>query len=511
MELLLIFLLLIIIILVLRLGHAILWVPWRVQRHFKGQGISGPPYRPIFGNTAEIRRMYAEVQSKPVPRATGDNYNYPLNHGITYRVMPFYQKWSSQYGKTFLCWFGPKPMLAIVDPKMIKEVLMNTSGAFGKLKYNPLAKLLFGGLVGLEGDKWVVHRHIANQAFNMERVKSWIPDIVASTKNTLTKWEELRQGREEFEMEVSQELHNLSADVISRTAFGSSYQEGKRIFQLQEKQMILVSLALRSVYIPGFRFLPTKKNRERWILNKETQDSIRSLIKKNTQTVGNSRNLLNLFLSTTYMEDGKGKKLSIEEVIEECKTFYFAGKETTANLLTWTLILLAAHQEWQIKARQEVLQVCGDHGLPTVDNMHELKYINMILNETLRLYPPSVMMKRRTTRDILLGNLNIPAETQLYLAMAAVHRDVELWGEDADSFNPLRFALPRKHLASFFPFSLGPRVCVGQNLAIVESRIILAMIIQQYTLMLSPTYVHAPMQVMTLQPQHGAHVILRKI
>ena len=135
----------------------------------------------------------------------------------------------------------------------------------------------------------------------------------------------------------------------------------------------------------------------------------------------------------------------------------------------------------------------------------------MILNETLRLYPPAVMMKRRTTKDINLGNLNIPAETQLYLAMTAVHRDVELWGEDADEFNPMRFSVPRKHLASFFPFSLGPRVCVGQNLATVESRIILAMIIQQYSFMLSPTYVHAPMQVMTLQPQHGAHIIFRKI
>uniref|UniRef100_A0A7C9AQ53 11-oxo-beta-amyrin 30-oxidase n=1 Tax=Opuntia streptacantha TaxID=393608 RepID=A0A7C9AQ53_OPUST len=507
MELLLIFFLLIIVV-VSKLGHTILWVPWKVQRHFRRQGISGPPYRPIFGNTAEIRRMYAEVQSKPVPVNSGDT----LNHGITYRVMPFYQKWSSLYGKTFLCWFGQKPMLAIADPEMIKAVLMNTSGAFGKLKYNPLAKLLFGGgLAGLEGEKWAVHRHIANQAFNMERVKSWIPDIVASTKNTLAKWEGMRQGREELEMEVSQELHNLSADIISRTAFGSSYEEGKRIFQLQEKQMSLVSLALRTIYIPGFRFLPTKNNRERWRLDKETQESIRSLIKKNGHAIENSRNLLNLFLSATYVEGGKEKKLSIEEVIEECKTFYFAGKETTANLLTWALILLAAHQEWQIKARQEVLQVCGSHGLPTVDNIHDLKCINMILNETLRLYPPTVMMKRRTTKDINLGNLNIPAETQLYLAMTAVHRDVELWGEDADEFNPMRLSVPRKHLASFFPFSLGPRVCVGQNLATVESRIILAMIIQQYSFRLSPTYVHAPMQVMALQPQHGAHIIFRKI
>ena len=162
--LLLLLLVAILLVFLLKFVYLIIWVPWSFENHFRKQGIRGPGYRPIFGNSAEIRRIYAEAQTKPI--------QFDESHDILHRAAPFYYRWSGMYGKTFLYWFGSKPRLAISDPDMIKEVLTNTSGCFGKVRQNPLARLLFAqGLVGLTGDKWAVHRRIINQAFNMERVK----------------------------------------------------------------------------------------------------------------------------------------------------------------------------------------------------------------------------------------------------------------------------------------------------------------------------------------------------
>lgn len=135
----------------------------------------------------------------------------------------------------------------------------------------------------------------------------------------------------------------------------------------------------------------------------------------------------------------------------------------------------------------------------------------MIINETLRLYPPAVMLMRETHKDAKLGCLSVPAKTQFFLAMAAVHHDTQIWGEDANIFNPQRFADTRKHMASFFPFGLGPRICVGQNLAVVEAKIVLAVIIRKYSFTISPSYVHAPTHRMTLQPQYGAQIIFSRL
>ncbi|KAL0391984.1 UNVERIFIED_CONTAM: cytochrome [Sesamum radiatum] len=485
--------------------HKIIWLPLKIQNHFAKQGVSGPGYRPVVGNLAEIRQLLvAEEELKPTSSIT---------HDVAHRVTPHYSKWSKLYGKNFLFWFGAKPVLAVADPDMIKEVLMNSNGRFRRIKLDPFTKKLFGdvGLIVLEGEKWAVHRRITSQAFNMERVKDWIPEMVATIEKWLNKVEEKTAEKSEFELDVHKELQQLAADIISRTAFGSSYEEGKCIFELQEQQVSLTLLALRTLYIPGFRFLPTKKNRLRWKLDRETRESIRALIEKSGKSIENRHALLALLMSPYRTEDGVEERLDIDEIIDECKTFYFAGKETTANLLSWALLLLAQHRDWQSRGRDEVLVTCGSKTRPSAEHLSNFKLMSMILNETLRLYPPAVELNRQTLENVKLGNLQVPAGTQLDLAMTAVHHDARIWGDDADDFNPLRFAEPRRHLASAFPFGIGPRICVGQNFAIVEAKIILAMILQRYSFVISPSYVHAPLRSLTLQPQFGVQLLFSRV
>ncbi|KAE8731357.1 disco-interacting protein 2-like protein B-A-like [Hibiscus syriacus] len=450
----------------LKFAYSTIWIPMRIQSHFKRQGITGPGYRPIFGNMAEIGCLFEEATSKPSPLHDGD-------HDILPWVAPIYHVWSNMYGKPFLYWAGPIPRLAISDPDMIREITMNTGGgSFDKTGFDPKGKILFGqGLVALLGQQWTLHRRILNHPFRMERVKAgWLPDIVSETSKMLKKWEERRAGRDEFE----------------------------RIFMLQEQQMQFFSLAVESLNIPGLRFLPTKNNREMWRLEKETNESIRALTRANNKNRDDSSSLLSLLMSSYKNQEDEEEMLTEDEIIGEFRTFYFTGKETSANALSWALLLLALNQEWQDKAREEVVRVIGNNK------------VNMIIDETLRLYPPIVMLMRKAYKDVKLGHIEVPAGTELYLALAALHHDVHVWGNDAHKFNPWRFKESRKHLAAFIPYGLGPRFCVGQTLATVEMKTVLAMIIRKYSLAVSPTYIHAPKLFISLEPQNGVQIILTR-
>ncbi|XP_076890127.1 cytochrome P450 CYP72A219-like [Bidens hawaiensis] len=490
-----------------------LWFkPKKIEKFLRDQGLKGTPYRLLYGDLKEMALMTNEAKSKPMN----------LTHDIVPRVLPFYHNAITTLGKNCFTWVGTRPILHIHEPSMIRELLANYNKFQKPRGVNPLTKLLIRGLLATEGDQWVKHRKIINPAFHMEKLKYMGPAFYASCNDMMEKLEKAVNSQSSCEVDVWPYIQMFSSDVISRTAFGSSFEEGRKIFELQEEQTKLIGKVLSSVYIPGSRFLPTKNNMRMKQIHQQVKDSISGIINKRVVAMkageASPDDLLGMLLDSSYEEikqhGNSNFGLSTDDIIEECKLFYFAGQDTTSNMLVWTMILLGEHSEWQTRAREEVLHIFGDKE-PSIDELSRLKVISMIFNEVLRLYSTIAFVRRLIHEETKLGNLTLPAGTMVQLNMLILHHDKDMWGEDANEFKPERFSegilKATKGQAVYLPFGGGPRICIGQNFAILEAKMALAMILQRFSFELSPSYSHAPHTRVTLQPHFGAHLILHKI
>ncbi|CAH8293372.1 unnamed protein product [Eruca vesicaria subsp. sativa] len=496
----------------------VLWWVWRtlkwvwfkpkmLESYLRRQGLAGSPYNPLVGDVKRDYSMTLEARSKPIK----------LTDDITPRVMPFPLHNLKTYGRTFFTWRGPTPIVTITDPEQIKE-LFNKIYDFQKLHTFPLGRLIASGMFSYDGDEWAKHRRIINPAFHLEKIKNMAPAFHQCCSEVVGKWDNIVSNKGlSSEVDVWPWLMSMTADVISRTAFGSNYKEGQRIFELQAELARLLTQAFQRNFIPGYSYLPTKGNRRIKAAGKEVPIILREIINKRLKArkAGEppSEDLLGTLLESN-LGQAKGSRLSIEDVIDDCKFFYFAGQETTSVLLCWTMVLLSQHQEWQDRAREEVKQVFGDRE-PDTEGLNQLKVVTMILNEVLRLYPPVIQLTRSIHKEIKLGDLTLPSGVHVNVPILLVQRDTQLWGKDAAEFNPERFkdgvSKATNSKVTFMPFAWGPRICIGHNFAMLESKMAMALILQKFSFELSPSYVHAPYTVFTIQPQFGAHLILHKL
>nr|CAB3477684.1 unnamed protein product [Digitaria exilis] len=482
------------------------WQPRRLERALRAQGLRGTSYRFLTGDLKEYGRFNKKAWSRPLPLGC---------HDIAGHVAPFVYGAVREHGKMCFTWFGPVPRLTITDPDLARDVMSNKFGHFEKPKFPALSKLFAEGVANYEGEKWVKHRRILNPAFHLEKLKLMLPAFSACCEELVSRWAQSLGPDGSCELDVDPELQTLTGDVISRTAFGSSYLEGTKIFQLQAEQAErLMSIVKMS--------LPTKNNRRMRQIKNEIETILRGLISKRMQAMKEGEatkdDLLGLLLESNIRDtDQNGQSslgMTIEDVMEECKLFYFAGMETTSVLLTWTMILLSMHPEWQDRAREEVLGLFGKNK-PGYDGLSRLKIVTMILYEVLRLYPPAIAFSRKTYKEMEIGDAKCPAGVMLELPVLFIHHDPDIWGSDVHEFKPERFAegiaKASKDRLAFFPFGWGPRICIGQNFALLEAKMALSMILQSFEFELTPSYTHAPHTVIMLRPMHGAQIKLRAI
>ncbi|KAL5776597.1 hypothetical protein ACOSP7_009523 [Xanthoceras sorbifolium] len=338
------------------------------------------------------------------------------SHDITNRVVPYYNRWSSQYGDMFMCWHGIEPKIFISDLELVKQVLLNKFSFYTKTLMTEMATC------------------------TISLLEEWENQIFTSKDQCKT-------------MEMKGEFKRLSADILAHATFGSSYMEGEQTFKAQTQIQDHCAASKTEMFIPRSQYLPTPSNIRIWKLDRIVKNTIRNIIegRMNAEAIETS----------TMIQSRSDLKLKMNEIIEECKSFFFAGNETTSVSLTWTLFLLC-----------EI--------------------------STMRLYGPSLQLVREASKDVKLGKITIPKGTGIIIPSIKIHRSKKYWEEGAEEFNPLRFAngisQAAKNPHALLVIGLGPRVCLGQTLAMLQAKIAMALILQKFSFSLSPEYKHTPMR-----------------
>ncbi|CAJ1948936.1 unnamed protein product [Sphenostylis stenocarpa] len=503
------------LVLLVHVFNVLVLRPRSMRAKLQRQGIKGPSPHFYFGNIPEMKTLLLQVQSAPTTQVKEKDEEVSLSHMWPFTLFPHIQEWIKQYGPMYLFSSGSIQWLLVSDIEMVKEVIMHTSLNLGKPTYlsKDMRPLLGKGILTSSGPIWAHQRKIISPELYLDKVKGMVNLILDSTNETLRSWE----GRFESEgavseIKIDEDMRSLSADIIARACFGSNYIEGKEIFsKLRDLQKLLSKI---HVGIPGFRYLPNKSNREMWRLEKQIDSKISMLIKQRQEET-HEQDLLQMILEGAKKCEGGDDLLSDSMscdrfMIDNCKNIFFAGHETTATTASWCLVLLAVHQDWQDRARAEVLEVCGK-GAPDANMLRSLKTLTMVIQETLRLYSPATFVIRTALQDVNLKGVLIPKGMNIQIPLSVLHHDPQLWGPDAHKFNPERFANgvlgACKVPQAYMPFGIGARVCVGQHLAMTELKVILSLILLKFHFSLSPSYCHSPAFRLVIEPGQG--VVLR--
>ncbi|KAL5994359.1 hypothetical protein ACLOJK_024409 [Asimina triloba] len=496
------------------------WVlPFLAYRRLRNRGFSGPPPSFPLGNIGEMSKRVRKAHH--LGDAAGP---LQISHDIHSTVFPYFAQWRQSYGKVFVYWLGTEPFVYIGEPEFLKQAAAGVvSKTWGKpTVFKRDRKPMFGkGLVMVEGDDWVLHRHIIAPAFSPGNLKAMVNMMVETTTKMLDGWSGLVNSGVR-EIDVERDVTSNAAEIIARSSFGMGHQSGQLVFEKLKAMQLMLFSSNRFVGVPFSNLMCLNQTLDACRLGKEIDHLLMSIIASRQQQQqeeeehcqedrGPQQDLLGILLDKSRKD---GRKLSTRELVDECKTFFFGGHETTALWVSWTLLLLAQHPEWQTLLREEIMQVTQGQPLDyTV--LSKLEKMGWVMNEVLRLYSPAPNVQRQAREEIQVGEVVIPKGTNMWIDVVGMHHDEALWGPDVNEFRPERFrdgaAGGCRHRMGFLPFGFGGRMCVGRNLSAMEYKIVLSLVLSRFSLAISPHYSHSPVVMLSLRPSHGIFLILESI
>lgn len=404
--------------------------------------------------------------------------------------------------------FGPFDYLFLNDLDAIHRVLVENAKAYTKSRnYQGLKLVLGDGLLTSEGETWRRQRKLAQPAFHRERLAGFADAMARDTGAMLDAW----SGRGDEPFDVHAEMMRLTFRIVGRTLFSTDVEADAGVVGPA------VTLAMHHAddYASSIVRMP------QWIptpANLRFKKAIRALDEVVLRIVGERRraaaegdagpnDLLGMLMASRDDADGT---MSDRQLRDEIMTLILAGHETTANLLSFTFYLLSSHPDVARRLRAEALDVLGEDRAPTVDDLPKLKLVKMVVEESMRLYPPAWAFERQASEDDVVAGYAVKKGTIIGISPYTLHRHPRYW-ENPEGFDPERFSPERSEgrpRYAYLPFGGGPRFCIGNGFAMMEAQIIVAMIARKHALALVPGHALDLEPTITLRPKNGVRVTL---
>jgi cytochrome P450 len=395
----------------------------------------------------------------------------------------------------------------VVHPDYIRHILQLNHQNYSKENYDyeMLKPVLGEGLLTSNGDHWLRQRRLIQPAFHQQHIAGLGPIVSRAAAELLEAWDAVAARGEAID--VAADMQRLTLRTIGEALFSIDIRAetdtigGSFAVLNRETSHRLKTLLVPPLWIPTPRNLVFKRARA------ELDRVVYDIIANRRRGRAPQDDLLDMLVAAR--EQGSGEGMTDRQLRDEVMTLLLAGHETTATALTWTWYLLSKHPGAARRLRAELNKVLGGR-LPAVDDLSALDYTRRVIQESMRLYPPVWIISRTAIEEDEIGGYTIPAGSVLLLSQYAMHRHPDFW-ENPEGFDPDRFLPERsqgRHPYAYFPFGGGPRLCIGANLAMLETQLILATLAQHYRLELLPGHPVEPEPLITLRPRHGMKMML---